>query len=32
MPPDEVMGKVGFGNKPVYRRWFRDALAAKGLT
>ena len=31
VPPDEVMGKVGFGDKPLYRRWFRDALAAKGL-
>ena len=29
--PGEVLGKVGVGGKPIYRRWFRDALAVKGL-
>ena len=31
VPPGEALGKVGLGSKPIYRRWFRDALAVKGL-
>ena len=29
--PKEALGRVGSSSKPIYRRWFRDALAAKGL-
>ena len=31
VPADKALSKVGFDSKPIYRRWFRDALAAKGL-
>ena len=30
VPADKALGKVGRGSKPVYLRWFMDALAAKG--
>ena len=32
-PPDEALERVGFGgdHRPIFERWFRDALAAKGL-
>ena len=29
--PEEAPDKVGLGSNPIYRRWFRDALAVKGL-
>lgn len=31
--PEEALERVGFGgdHRPVYERWFRDALAVKGL-
>ena len=29
--PNEVLCKVGLSSKPIFRRWFQDALAAKGL-
>ena len=31
--PDEALERVGFGgdHRPIYERWFRDALAVKGL-
>ncbi len=33
VPPDQALEKVGFGgdHRPIFERWFRDALAAKGL-
>ena len=33
VPPDEALERVGFGgdHRPIYERWFRDALTAKGL-
>ena len=33
VPPDEALEGVAFGgdHRPIYERWFRDALAAKGL-
>ena len=32
-PPDEALERVGFGgdHRPIYERWFRDALTVKGL-
>ena len=33
VPHDEALERVGFGgdHRPIYERWFRDALTAKGL-
>ena len=33
VPPDEALDSVRFGGdiRPIYERWFRDALAAEGL-
>ena len=33
VPPAEALERVGFGgdHRPIYVRWFRDALAVKGL-
>ncbi len=33
VPPGEALERVGFGgdHRPIYERWFRDALAVKGL-
>ena len=33
VPHDEALERVGFGgdHRPIFKRWFRDALTAKGL-
>ena len=33
VPPDEALGRVGVSRdlRPIYERWFRDALSAEGL-
>ena len=33
VPPDEALERVAFGgdHRPIYERWFRDALIVKGL-